>query len=378
MRVLYLGPGHSPIVRGRIAPFVARHDTHLVTTEPPPRGFLARHPRLRCTVLPWQPLRRLPRGLFAHTADYLARLPRLIKRWRPDVIHVHYVSQLDALALLRVRRTPIVLTVMGADVLEEQIHRPWALDHAVRALFRRAAAVTAKSAFLAEQCLALGAPPERVHRVPWGVRLSWFRGRTRAEARARLALRADGPLLLSSRALDPLYQHLPLLEALAAIPAADLPGQRRPLVAFSRNAQNPDYAQGVEDRALQLGLTTRFLDPLTGPAMPFLYGAADACVSIPRSDGLPQTLLEALACERPVLSLDLPAYRELPFGSDAFVRVTHHHGRPDPAALREGLRDVLEPRERPGLREARDWIEAHAGFERSVAQVERLYEAVAR
>jgi glycosyltransferase involved in cell wall biosynthesis len=372
---MYLGPGHSSIVRGRIAPFVDAVEAHLVTTEAPPRGFLARYPRLRCTLLPRPLLRRLPRRLFAHTADYLIGLPRLVRRWRPDVIHVHYVSQLAALALVPVRGVPLVLTVMGADVLEEQVPRPLMQDLAVRALFRRAAAVTAKSEFLAQRCRQLGTPPGRVHLVPWGVPLQLFRPRSQVEARSRLALPAKTPILLSSRALDPLYNHLELLEAFAALGEEDFP-RGRPLLLFSRNAQDPDYARRVEERARQLGVATRFLDPLEQEGMPYLYASADACVSIPASDGLPQTMLEALACGRPVVSLDLEAYSELPFEGDALVRVAHAKGRPQVAALAQGLRAVLTEGERPGLAAAREWIAAHADFRRSVETVRGLYDAV--
>lgn len=367
-RVLYLGPGHSPLARARVAPFLDQVEALWVTTEPIPPAWLAAHPRLRALQLPRPALRRLPRGLFLHTADYLLEVSDLIlRRFRPDLVHVHYLSQLDALALYPHRkRIPILVSLMGADALEDQVPRPLALDLVVRAVMRRAAGVTAKSDFLARRAQALGAWPERVHRVPWGVDLERFRALDRAEARARLGLPPEGAVLLSSRALQPLYNHLPLLEAAAALAP-------RPRLVFTRAAEDPRHAAQVEARARALGLEATFLPPQAPGDMPWLYAAADAVASLPASDGLPQTLLEALACARPVVALDLQAYLELPFDRQALVRVPHTEGRPDPGALRAGLLEVLAPGPRPGLTAARAWIEREASFQDSVARVREVY-----
>jgi len=44
--------------------------------------------------------------------------------------------------------------------------------------------------------------------------------------------------------------------------------------------------------------------------MPALYSLADAVVMIPSSDGLPQSLFEAMACETPVVLGRLSTYEE--------------------------------------------------------------------
>ncbi|MCA8924933.1 MAG: glycosyltransferase family 4 protein [Planctomycetes bacterium] len=365
-RVLYFGPAVNPIVRGRVRPFVARYPCAWVTSAPGPASLQTELPVFE---LPRPAFGRLPRLLFAHTLDYLVEAwDVVLRRFRPDLIHVHYVAQLDALALLPLRKIPLVLTVMGGDVLTDQIPRPWPLDLAVRRLFRRAAAVTAKSEFLAAQCRALGA--RRVEQVRWGIDLSCFGPRERGAARARLGLPAAGRLLLSSRALQPLYNHLPILEAVAGLP-------ERPELVVTRHAALGDYAAQVIARARALGVTLHVLDPLPPERMPDLYAAADACVSIPASDGLPQTLLEALACARPTLALDLDAYRELPFAADACLKVAHVGGQPDLAALRAGLSELLQVRERPGVEAAQAWVRAEASLEASVAQVDALYRELA-
>jgi glycosyltransferase involved in cell wall biosynthesis len=44
--------------------------------------------------------------------------------------------------------------------------------------------------------------------------------------------------------------------------------------------------------------------------MPLYYSLADAVVAAPSSDGMPQSLFEALACEAPVVLARLPCYDE--------------------------------------------------------------------
>jgi len=365
-RVLYFGPAVNPIVRGRVLPFAARYPCAWVTSAPGPAAL---HSQLRMFELPRAPLARLPRALYAHTLDYLLETWDVaLRRFRPDVIHVHYVAQLDALALLPLPRIPLVLTVMGGDVLTDQIPRGWLLDRVVRRVFRRAAAVTAKSAFLAEQCRALGA--RRVELVRWGIDLARFVPGERGPARDRLGLPSEATLLLSSRALQPLYNHLDVLEAAARMPTP-------PELVVTRHAELPDYAAAVRARARELGLTLHVLDPLPGERMPDLYAAADACVSIPASDGLPQTLLEALACLRPTVALDLDAYRELPFAADACLKVPHRGGRPALDALAAGLARALEQEPRPGLEVAERWVRAEASLEASLERVDALYRELA-
>lgn len=373
MRVLFLGPGHNGIARGRVAPFLDDEGLEAlwISTEPFPEAFLSRYPRLRVAVLPRTRLResRLARRLFLHTADYLAEVALIVRRFRPDLIHVHYLSQLDALALQAVRRVPLVVTVMGADVLAEQVPRPLPIDLAVRRILRRAAAVTAKSRFLAQACRALGA--RNVLHVPWGIDTARFQPGARDEARQALGLDPGRRWLVSCRALQPLYNHAPLLEALGQL-------SDPPALAFVRHAPAPAYAERLERRAAELGLEARWLPPQPNAAMPRLYAAADLVASLPASDGLPQTLLEAMACERATLSLDLEAYRELPFGPAALTRVAHREGQPDPAALLSALRQALEPNPARGeaLSAARQWVRENAELSESVARVRALYRSL--
>jgi len=82
--------------------------------------------------------------------------------------------------------------------------------------------------------------------------------------------------------------------------------------------------------------------------MPDFYRLADVVVSVPESDSASVTMLEALACGRPLVATDLPAVREWlgEFEGPELVPVD------DPAATAAALRRALDQPPRFGPNEA--------------------------
>ena len=62
---------------------------------------------------------------------------------------------------------------------------------------------------------------------------------------------------------------------------------------------------------LALGDAVVYVPQVAYAEIPDLYRAADLVLSVPSSDGLPVSVLEAMACGTPVIVSDLPALREL-------------------------------------------------------------------
>jgi glycosyltransferase involved in cell wall biosynthesis len=116
-------------------------------------------------------------------------------------------------------------------------------------------------------------------------------------------------VILSPRILRPLYNVHLIVEALprvlASVPEAVL------LVAEHRS--DPAYKEALADRAAALGVTerVRFIGASDHAQMPALYSLAEAMVSVPFSDGLPQSLFEAMACGTPTILGRLPGYAEV-------------------------------------------------------------------
>ena len=106
-----------------------------------------------------------------------------------------------------------------------------------------------------------------------------------------------------------------------------------------------------------------------------LYRAAAAVVSVPDSDGLPVTLLEAMACGTPAVATDLPGPREAlgPDGARFLVP------RDDATAVARAVNEVLDlapaDRERLG-RALRRRAEVEFDATLAMLRMESLYRAL--
>ena len=196
----------------------------------------------------------------------------------------------------------LLVTSWGSDLLVGA-RRSTAQRQLARWVLRRADRITCVSQNLAQAALALGAPPERVEVVPWGVDTGIFHPATPG------SLPAGPPIVLSIRAMRPLYNPLDIAAcdpdgagAGAGGPFCDSHLQRR---------QQPVGASSQSDRLAGVAAAVEYVDELPDDrAIAELYRRAAVAVSVPSSDGTPQSVLEAMACGAvPVLS-DLPSLRE--------------------------------------------------------------------
>jgi glycosyltransferase involved in cell wall biosynthesis len=371
MRICFVGSGRSVHHPARARPFAERgHDVRLVavgegdaaetlaSTDP------ASDARLEIVRI------RPPRAGSPIEGVRAARaLIAAIRSFRPDVLHAHYAGPLATVAALSGIR-PFVVTVMGGDVLFEQHERPTRRQRrAARRLLERADLVLAKSEPLADTVRAMGDFAAKTHTVVWGVDLRRFdAGPSRAEARTRWALGPGQRVILSPRILQPLYNVHQLVEALPAVievcPEA--------ILVVTEYAADEPYRRRVQSRITELGMEgrVRFLGTVPAVEMPSLYRAADVVASIPFSDGLPQSVFEAMASQVPVVVGDLPAYDGVLVDGETAVRVSL-----EPAAIAQGLLRVLgDPVLAACLAAAgRTMVVEHADLRANAERVEALY-----
>jgi glycosyltransferase involved in cell wall biosynthesis len=184
-------------------------------------------------------------------------LRRRFRGERFDVIHAHF--GLTAWPALALRGAPHVVTFHGTDLAHPRSGR---LSRAVVPLVTLAATV---SASLAELIPGAGVR-RRVAVLPCGVDLGRFRPLSRREARARLGLDPDGRYLL--------------------FPASP-----------SRPEKRFDRARAVAGDA-----TLLTLDDVPPEEVPLWVNAANAVVIPSEREGFGLALLEALACDVPVVA----------------------------------------------------------------------------
>ena len=234
----------------------------------------------------------------------------------------------DGPAAVRIGRAlnlPISIKARGADI-HHWGHAPGTARQ-VRDAGLAATGLLAVAGGIADDMAALGIPHDKITIHRTGLDRSVFRPLDKAEARARLNLPADAPLLATVGALIPRKGQAFAIEALAQLPDTHL------LLAGA----GADEA-ALRARAAALGLTERvhFLGAVPHGELPWVLSAADVFVLPTASEGLANAWVEALACGTPVVTTPIPGAQEL-LTDPAWGRMTEREGTAIAAAVRDLL-----------------------------------------
>lgn len=250
---------------------------------------------------------------------------------RPDILHVHDLTT----GFGRVARVsgfhPYVVTTWGSD-LYLQMPRSRLSRLAGRLTLSGADLVTMETQDLRRVAIASGAHPERTRIVQFGVDTEEYRP-TAPDPVLRARLGLDGRrVVFSPRQIAPIYDHLSVIGAVAGL-APDIA-----ILASARGA-DPEYLRRVEEAARAQAMESRLVIVPTIPReeMPAHVALADVVVSVPRSDSISVSVLEAMASGRPVVATDLPSPREFLAGVDPTLLVPVA----DPASLAAAIEHVL-------------------------------------
>jgi glycosyltransferase involved in cell wall biosynthesis len=280
---------------------------------------------------------------------------RLLRQWRPQLVHAHWLVPQGLIATLCGARA-LLVTSHGADLFAL---RAWPLPALKRFVVRRAAAASVVSAAMREELARLGAAAEKVRVMPMGVDLQEL------FTPAPVPRDPDEILFVGRLVEKKGLQHL--IEALPAIRRAR-PGAFLTIAGFG-----PEEAR-CRALAQRLGLeaVVRFVGPVPQAELPALYRRA-ALFAAPfveaasgDQEGLGLVVVEALGCGCPVVASDLPAVRDI-FGGPSKCLVAPG----SPAALAGAITGALaQPeaavaealRTREALRERLDWDAVARGY----------------
>ncbi len=284
---------------------------------------------------------------FLFAAGALA-VRRAVRDTAPDVVHVHWIIPQGLMALAGSRRQPWLVTTQGGDLyaLTSSFAR-WLK----RRVLRRAGLVTVMNAEMGERVVGLGVPADRVRVLSMGVALD----RMPAPGPERV----PGRLIFVGRLVEKKgLAHL--LDALRNVPAG---------IEWSLEVvgDGPLRAE-LEQRAAPLGDRVVFLGQRSSEDLGHrLVRASVAAFPSVRArsgdqDGLPVSLLEALATGTPVLASDLPGLADAVTGGDEPAGLVVAPG--DTAGLTAAVVRLLaddDARERMGRAAARRATEFSAG-----------------
>lgn len=324
LRLAYLADPNSVHTRRWLAFFAARgHDVRLlVDARVAVRPGL--HPAIRLERYDRFGPVRLP---LVSSIQGGGALRRLLRRLRPDVLHAHYLLGYGWQARLSGFH-PFVASPWGSDLFVAP-RRSWRTRRWNAATLRTADLVTANSRYMLDRAVADGARAGRVEIVQFGVDTRRFApGPHDPLLAARLEL-PDAPVVLSIRALRPLYRHETIIDAFAGL---RLPAS---LLMTARNADGA-YRRALEARIARHGIGDRvkIVDEIAEDDLAAVLRSAAAMVSVPRSDGTPGSVLEAMASGCPLVVSDVPTLRELMSGASG--------GLLTPVGDANAVRDALD------------------------------------
>jgi glycosyltransferase involved in cell wall biosynthesis len=299
----------------------------------------------------------------------LLRLARLVRSWRPDVVHSHMVhANLMARALRLLAPVPVLVStihnIYEGGRLRMAAYR-WTnrlVDHMTivsQAAFDR---------FVAERIV----PPEILRVVPNGVDTGRFRGLppgTREAVRQSLGL-GDEFVWLAVGRFEVAKDYPSMLRAFAEVRKQE---PRAALVLVGRGSLQAE----TEALARELGVTGVRFAGVRGD-VPEVMSAADGYVMSSAWEGMPMVLLEAAAAGLPIVATRVGGNHEVVLQEESGLLVPPS----DPAALAKAmLRLCRMPKaERRGMGErGREHIRANYDLTRVAERWEGLYlEVLAR
>ena len=247
----------------------------------------------------------LPGGRLGHrNADaFLLGIRGTVRRihaeWPIDVIHAHMMVP-DGWTAARMGHelgVPAVGTAHRADVLDVPAQGAKARLRVAEAIQTLDAVVTVSRA-IGDAADAIARPRRPITVVPNGADAAVFMPRDPAEARRRLGIPAEGPVISYVGKLVPRKGVDTLIEAMGIL-AARAAGAPRLVMAGIGGMREP-----LEQRAAQLDVADRitWLGKVPHDDVGWVMSAGDVFVLPSLSEGLPTVVCEAMACGLPVVA----------------------------------------------------------------------------
>jgi teichuronic acid biosynthesis glycosyltransferase TuaC len=269
------------------------------------------------------------------------KVKQAVAEHRPDLVHVTYGGLTAYVVTREVRDRPVLVTYHGSDLIGSANSAPLLEALTLRAgiLASRRAARRAAGIIVVSRNLYDALPPSldyrRVWIVPNGVDMTRFRPLDRHECQRRLGW-------------DPTRRHV-------LFPASPARPEKRFALAEATVAVLGGRGSDVELHALE---------GIPNEEVPTWLNAADAILLTSTHEGSPVVVKEALACNVPVVSVDVGDIRERIAGIECCFTASA-----SPHDLADKLQQALEHEERIS---AREWI-ADLSLEAVAERIHEIY-----
>lgn len=229
----------------------------------------------------------------------------LLRQLKPDLVHAGPVQTCGFFTALAGFR-PMLLMSWGSDILthaDTSIIERWKTKFTIR----RADMIACDCLAVRDKILKLARyPADRIIIFPWGVELGKFHpAPSSLRLREKLGWKDSNYIVMNTRSLEPIYGVEVFLEAVRDV-VKKAPETR--ILMLGNGSLEPRVKDFIAQE--NLGGVVKLTGRVPHDMLPDYFNEADLFVSTSYSDGSSVSLLEAMACQLPVVVTDLPSNRE--------------------------------------------------------------------
>ena len=293
------------------------------------------------------------------------QLYKTFRRERPDIVHTHgWGTLIEGLLAARLARVPAL--VHGEHgTLQLKRHQRWAQ----RVAWSRADRVLSVSSRLADRMTSqIGFPSSRVSTIRNGVDLSRFGAVGRMDARRQLGLPERAAIVGAVGRLVPVKDHASLVTAVKQMRESGVE------VTLVIAGEGP-LRHALQRQIVSLGLEQSVHLLGHRPDVEAVLAALDVFVLSSSSEGLPNTVLEAMATGLPVVSTRVGGAEEVVVDGQTGILVPPHSAEALAAAL-GGLLTDSRRRQSMGIA-GRQRVESQFALSNTLGRYEELYMTLA-
>jgi glycosyltransferase involved in cell wall biosynthesis len=228
---------------------------------------------------------------------------RLVRKIKPAIVDGHFITVYGFLAACSGFH-PLVVSAWGSDMLV-QPKRKLLLKFITKYSLNKADIIICLFPIdvAKEQIAELGIDSNKIRALLLGVDTTEFNPSHRDEKiRRTLGIESSQPVVISTRALAPIYNVETLVKAIPFV-LAEIP-QAKFVIAGTGEQQG--YLRELA-HALGVSNSTKFIGWVLRSELPKYLSSADIYVSSSLSDGTSNSLLEAMACGLAPIVTDIPA-----------------------------------------------------------------------
>ena len=245
---------------------------------------------------------------------YQNRLSKIIKTFKPDILHAGWV-QLDGLVAELTGFKPILQMPWGSDILINPFKSEDYLDQ-TQFVIDGASHITCDCEQVKKTILDIADfDKDKITVIPWGIDLELFNPkRLKPDIIDRLNWQ-DKRVIITTRTLSALYGIHFLIMALPSIIEKE-PNVR--LLIIGSGPQEEELKELVS--GLELDDYVHFGGQVPNGQLAYYLNSAEIYISTSKSDGSSLSLLEAMACGLPLVVSDVPAICEwVQDGSNGYI-----------------------------------------------------------